>query len=142
MTYREIFLQADPHAITDAIGAQDVEIKWLKVLCNTLQAFDICKGLKFLAQGKLLNESAEVALEKTLQANTCLTTKQARFLVTGIKGFLGAALEGLGFNQSPKPDELVNEWLDQTVPDSSDDTNKLATEIISKLITNRLNKYE
>lgn len=81
-------------------------------------------------------------MEKTLQANTCLTTKQARFLVTGIKGFLGAALEGLGFNQSPKPDELVNEWLDQTVPDSSDDTNKLATEIISKLITNRLNKYE
>ena len=142
MTYRDIFLQADPCAVNDAIGAQGVEVKGLKVLFNTHQTFDICKGLKFFAQGEIRDESAEEALEKTLKANPRLTIKQAKVLIAGLKGYLSAACEVLGFNQASNPDEFINEWLDQTMTDCSGDANKLAANIISKLIKDNIKRYE
>lgn len=137
MTYREIFLQADPYAVNEAIGSQEVEFKGRKIRFKTQHAFDICKGLKFFAQGAILDESAEETLAKTLQTNPRLTTIQARVLITGLKGYLNATCEALGFNQTPNPDKSVNEWLDQSASNGIEDANKLATNIISELLQNR-----
>lgn len=142
MTYRDIFLQADPHAVSDAVGAQEVEFRGRKVRFTTQRAVDICKGLKFYAQGERLEEPEEDAYEKIVKANPRLTPKQTRVLMTGLRGYLSTAVEAFGFNQAPNPDELVKEWLDQTMPDCFKSANQLASEIISKLITDNLNKYE
>lgn len=142
MTYRDIFLQADPHAVNDAVGAQEVEFSGRKVHFKTQLAFDICKGLKFYAQSERLDESDEEAIEKIVKENPRLTPKQAQVLMTGLRGYLSAVCEALGFNQTPNPDKSVNEWLDQTVSEGFEDANKFATEIISQLITDNLNKYE
>lgn len=142
MTYRDIFLQADPRAVNDTVGAQEVEFRGRKVRFTTQQAFDICKGLKYYAKGERLDESDEEAIEKIVKDNPRLTIKQARVLITGLKGYLIVACEALGFKHDPNPDKSVNEWLDQTVPKGFEDANKFATEIISQLITDNLNKYE
>lgn len=103
-----------------------------------MQRFEI------FAQGKRYDEPEDAAIERIINSGKKIkfTNKQAHVILTGFKGLLEAALEALGFNQAPNPDELVNEWLDQAVPDNSGDANKLATDIISRLITDNLNKYE
>ena len=70
------------------------------------------------------------------------TRKQAQIFVAAKRGWLSAACEALGFNQTSNPDELANEWLDQTIPESSADVNQLAADIISILITDNLKRYE
>lgn len=142
MTYRDIFLQADPRAVNDAVGAQEVEFRGRKVRFTTHQAFDICKGLKYYAKGERLDESDEEAIEKIVKANPRLTPKLVQVLMTGLRGYLSAVCEALGFNRLPNPDELVNEWLDQTEPNGIEDANKLATDIISRIIMENLRKYE
>ena len=114
MTYRDIFLQADPRAVNDAVGAQEVEFRGRKVRFTTQRAVDIRKGLKFYAQGERLEEPEEDAYEKIVKANPRLTPKQARVLMIGLRGYLRAACEALNIDLANNPDELVNEWLDQT----------------------------
>lgn len=133
MTYREIFLQADPHIVNETFCRQFVPFY------RTGQAFDICKGLKFFAQGERYDEPKEIAIEKIINSGKKFkfTPTQANVMLTGFRGLLGAALDALGFSSAPNPDELVNEWLDQTVPDSSGNVNQHAVNIISKLIKKR-----
>lgn len=147
MTYRDIFLQADPHVVHEAIGTHEVEFRGRKLRLTTEEAFDICKGLKFYARGMRLDVPEEEEVQKILnddehEPQFKWIRKQAQIFVAAKRGWLCAACEALGFNQAPNPDELVNEWLDQAVPDNSGDANKLATDIISRLITDNLNKYE
>lgn len=138
MTRRNIFLSTNPHIVNEAFCRQ------FTYPYRTEQAFNICKGLKFFAQGQRYDEPEDVAIDRIINSGKKFkfTNKQAHVMLTGFKGFLRAALEVLGFDQAPNPDELVNEWLDQTMPDSSGNANKLAADIISKLITENLNKYE
>lgn len=142
MTYREIFLHADPRAVNDVVGAQEVKFRGRKVRLKTQLAFDICKGFKFYAHGERLDESEEEAFEKIVKANPRLTPKQARVLKTGLRGYLSAACEALDIVHANNSDKLVNEWLNQPAPDESDGVNRLAANIISKLITENQNKYE
>lgn len=138
MTYREIFLHADPHIVNEIFCRQFVPFY------RTEQAFNICKGLKFFAQGERYDEPKEIAIEKIINSGKKfkLTPTQANVMLTGFRGLLGAALDALGFSNAPNPDELVNEWLNQAMPDCSGDANKLATYIITKLIINNLKRYE
>lgn len=130
MTYREIFLQADPHIVNEIFCRQFVPFY------RTEQAFNICKGLKFFAQGERYDEPKEIAIEKIIHSGKKFkfTPTQANVMLTGFRGFLEAALDALEFNSAPKPDVLMNEWLGQKAPDSSDNVNQLAADIISKLI--------
>lgn len=138
MTYREIFLQADPHSVND------LYCRKFTYHYQTEGAFNICKGLKFFAQGQRYDEPEDVAIDRIINSGKKFkfTKKQAHIILTGFRGFLEAALDAIGFNNAPNHDELVNEWLDQTMPDCSGNANKLAADIISKLITKNLNKYE
>lgn len=138
MTRRNVFLSADPHIVNEAFCRQ------FTFPYRTEQAFDICKGLKFFAQGQRYDEPEDAAIERIINAGKKFkfTNTQALVILTGFKGFLKAALEVLGFNRQPNPDELVNEWLDQTESDCSRDANKLATDIISRIIMENLRKYE
>lgn len=138
MTRREIFLTADPHMVNDLYCCQFL------FPYRTGQAFDICKGLKFFAQGKRYDEPKEIAIEKIINSGKKfkLTPTQANVMLTGFRGFFEAALDALGFSNAPNPDKLVNEWLNQAMLDCSGDANKLATYIITKLIINNLKRYE
>lgn len=133
MTYREIFLQADPHIVNETFCRQFVPFY------RTGQAFDICKGLKFFSQGERYDEPKEIAIEKIINSGKKFkfTPTQANVMLTGFRGLLGAALDALGFSSAPNPDELVNEWLNQTGPDGSGNVNQHAVNIISKLIKKR-----
>ena len=130
MTRRNIFLSADPHIVNETFCRQFVPFY------RTEQAFDICKGLKFFAKGKRYDEPKEISIDRIMNSdkNFKFTPTQANVILTGFRGFLKAALEALGFNNAPNPDELVNEWLDQTESAGIEDANKLAAYIISKLI--------
>lgn len=138
MTYREIFLQADPHVVHDALGTIEVEILGRKDHFITQGAFDICKGLRLYAQGEALKVSDEEWIQKILNDDNPqfkYTPKQAGILVRGLKGYLSAACEALGFNNTSNPDELVNEWLNNTTTSPTPNINQLAATIISYLIT-------
>ena len=138
MTYREIFLQADPHIVNETFCRQFVPFY------RTGQAFDICKGLKFFSQGERYDKPKEIAIEKIIDSGKKFkfTSKQANVILTGFRGFLEAALDALGFSNAPNPDELVNEWFDQKAPDCTENVNQLAADIISILITDKLKRYE
>lgn len=147
MTYREIFLHADPHVVHEAIGTHEVELRGQKLRLTTEEAFDICKGLKFYAQGMRLDMPEEEEIQKILNDDEHKpqfrwTRKQAQVFVAAKRGWLRAACEALGCNQTSNPDELVNEWLNQTTAVVSDNVNQLAADIISILITNNLKRYE
>ena len=147
MTYREIFLQGDPHVVYEAIGTHEVEFRGRKLRLTVEQAFDICKGFKFYAKGMRLDVPEEEEIQKILNDDEHKpqfrwTRKQAQIFVAAKRGWLRAACEALGCNQTSNPDELVNEWLNQAMPDCSGDANKLATYIITKLIISNLLRYE
>lgn len=147
MTYRDIFLQADSHVVHEAIGTHEVEFRGRKLLLTTEEAFDICKGLKFYAQGMRLDVPEEEEVQKILNDDEHeppfkWTRKQAQIFVAAKRGWLSAACEALGFNQTSNPDELVNEWLNRTTTVVSDNVNQLAADIISILITDNLKRYE
>ena len=130
MTRREIFLKADPHIVND------LYCRLFTYPYKIELAFSICKGLKFFAQGERYDEPEEIAIAKIIDSGDRFkfTPKQAHKILTIFKSFLETAIYVLGFNSAPNPDLSVNEWLDQTVPDSSHDVNRLAVNIISKLI--------
>ena len=138
MTYREIFLQADPHIVNETFCRQFVPFY------RTGQAFDICKGLNFFSQGERYDEPKEIAIEKIMDSGKKFkfTPKQANVILTSFRGFLEAALDALGFSNAPNPDETVNEWLNQKAPYCSDNVNQLAADIISILIKDNLRRYE
>ncbi len=138
MTYRDIFLHADPHIVNETFCRKFVPFY------RTEQAFNICKGLKFFAQGERFDEPKEIAIEKIINSGKKFkfTPKQANVMLTGFRAILEGVLDALEFNKAPNPDELVNEWLNQTGPAGIEEANKLATDIISKLITDNLTKYE
>ncbi len=147
MTHREIFLHADPHVVHEAIGTHEVEFRGQKVHLTTEEAFDICKGLKFYAQGMRLDVPEEDDVQKILNDDKReppfkWNRIQAQIFVESKKGWLRAACEALGFNQPSNQDEMVNEWLNQTIPVDSTDVNQLAADIISILITDNLKRYE
>lgn len=147
MTYREIFLKADSYVVNGTIDCQEAEIKGRRVIFKTQRAFDICKGLKFFAQGAKFNMSEEDAIKKILEdgsqsAHFKLTRKQAQVFVRGIKGYLRAALEVLGLSLASNPDELVGVWLNQPVSDDCENADLSALKIISKLLKIDKNKYE
>lgn len=64
MTYRDILLQADPHVVHEAIGTHEVEFRGRKLRLTTEEAFDICKGLKYYAQGMRLDVPEEEEAQK------------------------------------------------------------------------------
>ena len=141
MTYKDIFLQADPHTVND-LFCRKVTYPY-----RTEQAFDICKGLKFYAKGMRLDVPEEEEIQKILnedehEPSFKWTRKQAQIFVASKRGWLRAACETLSVNQSSNPDELVNEWLNQTTTVVSDNVNQLAADIISILIKDNLKRYE
>lgn len=138
MTRREIFLNADPQTVNDLFCRQSI------YPYRTGQAFYICKGLKFFAQGERYDEPKEIAIERIINSGKKFkpTPKQAHVILTGFRGFLKAALDALGLNNAPIPDELVNEWLDQTAPDGSENINQHAVNIISKLIQKHNERFK
>lgn len=138
MTYREIFLHADPHIVNEIFCRQFVPFY------RTEQAFNICKGLKFFAQGERYDEPKEIAIEKIINSGKKFkfTPTQANVMLTGFRGFLEAALDTLGFSNAPNPDVLVNEWLDQTAPDGSENINQSVINIISKLIQKHNERFK
>lgn len=145
MTYRDILLQADPHVVHEAIGTHEVEFRGRKLRLTTEEAFDICKGLKYYAQGMRLDVPEEEEAQKIFNDDKPQfkwTRKQAQIFVAARRGWLRAACEVLGFNPTHNPDGLVIKWLDQTIPDDSADVNQQAANIISKLIIDNLNRYE
>lgn len=147
MTYREIFLHADPHAVHEAIGTHEVEFRGRKLRLTTEQAFDICKGLKFYAKGIRLDVPEEEEIQKILNDDEHKpqfrwTRKQAQVFVAAKRGWLRAACEALSCNQTSNPDELVNKWLDRTTAVAGINVNQLAADIISILIKDNLKRYE
>lgn len=138
MTRREIFLTADPHTVNDLYCRQFVPYY------RTEQAFDICKGFKFFAKGERTDEPEDVAIERIMNSGKKFkfTNKQAHVILTGFRGFLEATLDVLGFSNAPNPDELVNEWLNQTDSDCSEDANQSAINIISKLIQKHNERFK
>lgn len=138
MTRREIFLTADPHTVNDLYCCQFL------FPYRTEQAFDICKGLKFFAQGERYDEPKEIAIEKIINSGKKFkfTPTQANVMLTSFRGFLEAALDVLGFSNAPNPDELVNEWLNQTAPDGSDNINQHAVNIVLILIQKHNERFK
>lgn len=138
MTYKDIFLQADPHTVND-LFCRKVTYPY-----RTQQAFDICKGLNFFAQGEMYDEPKEIAIGKIINSGKKFkfTPTQANVMLTGFTGFLEAALDALGFSNAPNPDELVNEWFNQTEPDCSKDAKQTAINIISKLIQKHNERFK
>lgn len=131
MTYREIFLHADPHAVNDVtVGLTG---------CRTQGTFDICKGLKLFAQGEIYDADEATEIEKIRFSGKKfpLTMIQAQVIRTGLKGYLSAALKALGINESPNRDELVDQWLNREI-DSNSNINILANNIIAQLEYERL----
>ena len=55
MTYREIFLQADPQAVNDITAGLTG--------CSTQGTFDICKRLKLFAQGEIYDADQMAEIE-------------------------------------------------------------------------------
>lgn len=133
MTYREIFLQVDPHCVGEVLGLCEVEVKGRKVRFRSEQAFDICKGLKFFAQGETYDEPETTAISKILEANPRLTDKQARVMMTGIKGYLHAVIDAMFIDRTQNPDVAVNSMLDQECEIESD-VNDAAIKIIKNIL--------
>lgn len=132
MTFREIFLQADPHIVNEKFCRQFVPF-----YC-TQGVFDICKGLKLFAQGEIYDADEATEIEKIRSSGKKfpLTMIQAQVIRTGIKGYLRAALKALGINDAPNRDELVNQWLNREINrkiDTHTNINLLANNIIEKL---------
>lgn len=126
MTYREIFLHADPHAVNDVtVGLTGY---------STQGTFDICKGLKLFALGEVYDADEVIEIEKIRFSGKKfpLTMKQAQVMRTALKGYLSAALKALGINKSSNRDELVNQWLNREI-DSNANINILANNIIAQL---------
>ncbi|MCM1071436.1 MAG: hypothetical protein NC301_09000 [Bacteroides sp.] len=138
MTRREIFLQADPREVNDAYCRRFTYPYRIE------GAFNICKGLKFFARGERYDEPWEAAIERIMNSGKKFkfTPKQAHVILTSFRGCLEAALDALGFSNAPNPDELVNEWLNQTEPDCSEDANQSAMNIISKLIQKHNERFQ
>ena len=137
MTRREIFLKADPHMVNDLYS---------RLFTNSYkieEAFDICKGLKFFARGERYDEPEEITIDKIMNSGTRFkyTPMQVHFTFTRFRGFLDTAIDALEFNKAPNIDESVNKWLDQTAPESNNDANRLAVDIISKLIKKRIERW-
>lgn len=130
MTYREIFLQADPRVVDDMIPG----VKGYRTQGN----FDICKGLKLFAEGEIFDTDEAVELERIRVSGKkfLYTTIQAQLIRRSIKGYLSAALEALGINDSSTPDELANQWLNREIDDCTD-VNLTASNIIMKLKNER-----
>lgn len=131
MTYREIFLHADPHAVNDiTMGLTGY---------RTQGVFDICKGLKLFAQGEIYNADEATEIEKISFSGKKiqLTMIQAQVIRMGIKGYLRAALKALGINDARTRDELVNQWLNREI-DTHTNVNILANNIIAQLEHERL----
>lgn len=126
MTYREIFLQADPHAVNDITAGLTG--------CSTQGTFDICKGLKLFAQGEIYDADEIAEIEKIRFSGNKFpfTIKQAQSIRTGLKGYLRAVLEVMGIFEFPNRDELVNQWLNQEIHCYTN-INVLANNIISNL---------
>lgn len=126
MTYREIFLQADPHTVNDIITGLTG--------CRTQGTFDICKGLKLFAQGEIYDADEATEIEKIRFSGKKFpfTMKQVQVIRMGLKGYLSAALKALGINDVPNRDELVNKWLNRGI-DTHTNINLLANNIIAKL---------
>lgn len=126
MTYREIFLQADPHTVNDiTVGLTG---------CSTQGTFDICKGLKLFAQGEIYDADEATEIEKIRFSGKKFpfTMKQVQVMRMGLKGYLSAALKALGIYDVPDRDELVNKWLNRGI-DTHTNINLLANNIIAKL---------
>lgn len=131
MTYRDLFLHADPHAVNDiTVGLTGY---------RTQDVFDICKGLKLFAQGEIYDADEVTEIEKIRFSGKKfqLTIKQAQVIRMGLKGYLRAALKALGINDAPNRDELVNQWLNREI-DTHTDINLLANNIIEKFEYERL----
>lgn len=129
MTYREVFLQADPRAVNVVTTAL--------IGHRTQGDFDICKGLKLFAQGDIYDADEEEEIEQIRVSGKKFpfTRTQAQVIRTGIKGYLNATLEALGIKESPDRDRLVNQWLDRETSCYTP-INLLANNIITNL------KYE
>lgn len=137
MTYRVIFLQVDPHYVGEALGLCEVEINGRKARFRSERAFDICKGLKFFAQGEKYDEPETVAIAKTLEANPLLTDIQARVLVTGLKGYLQSVVDAMFIDRMQNPDEIIASVLDQKFEIESD-INHAAIEIIKNILKGQI----
>ena len=138
MTRREIFLKADPHIVNDLYCHRFTYPYKIE------HAFNICKGLKFFAQGERYDEPKEIAIAKIIDSGDRFkfTPKQVHNILTSFKSFLETAIDVLGFNNAPNPDLSVNEWLDQTVHDRSHDVNRHAVNIISELIEKQNKRFQ
>ncbi len=142
MTRREIFLNADPYAVSDAIGIQDIEVCGKMTHHRIEEPFEVCKGLKWLAQRKRFGIDEQTAINKILNAygKFKMTPLQATVEYRGNRATLMTALEALGLTNCPSPDERVQEWLDQPVmTDYGSDASAIAIRIISELLQNKEN---
>lgn len=100
MTRREIFLQADPHAINDVIGF--VEIDWDGSIerFRSERPFYICKGLNWFADGERYDIPKDEVLMQIAEANRKfkLTELQLNFIYQRRHATLGTAIEALGLS--------------------------------------------
>ncbi|WP_303035876.1 hypothetical protein [uncultured Duncaniella sp.] len=130
MTYRDIFLQADPCAVNDITAGL--------AGYRTQGSFDICKGLKLFAQGEIYDadEAIEIAKIRFSGKKFMFTMKQSQVIRMGIKAYLKAALKALCIDEFPNRDELVNQWLSRKIDDCTN-INLLANNIIAELVYER-----
>lgn len=65
MTYREIFLHSDPRKVQEIADGNvvEVEINGEVIAFRTEEFFEICKGLKFFAQGQKFEENEQNAID-------------------------------------------------------------------------------
>lgn len=147
VTYREIFLHADPWKVQDIAcrNVVEVEIDGKLIAIRAEEFFEVCKGLNLFAKGERFEEDEQNAVEEILASPGKFpsTRAQARVFYAGIKSAMKVAFEALDLSiRHYTIDECVSDWLDNAVFVNEDaDVNMIAAgEIENILKAKRINE--
>lgn len=141
MTYRDVFSQANPHAVHEALGWTEVEWDGELVRFRSERAFEVCKGLRLFADGYKyeVDEATEKEQIRRRNPNPHLSAIHVQVIYNSLRSKAGAAIEALGIIGESNIDSQVQAWLDQDVSEHKDTkADEIAITILTELLKDKL----
>lgn len=137
MRYRDVFLQANPHAVLAAIGWTEIEMDGKKIRLPSTRTFKICQGFNIFAKGYKYEVDEQTEKEQIWRKNPDpgLSSIHVPTVYNHLRSAAGAAIEALGIIGESNIDKYIQTWLDQDVIEYKDDNaNAIAITILAELI--------
>lgn len=114
MTRREVFIKVNPHAVHEALGYREIEIKGETVMLRSERPFEICKGLGKFARGCKYEDLNKNNIQEILTANgeSNLSFIHSHIAHQSALATTMITIEALGFNNISNVDQQIQECLD------------------------------